>query len=324
MKLKQTLSTIAAFIIDLVRKNPVIIILVALFLLFSILYSEQFISPINLTATLRQFVTLMLFATGPSIIMIIGSLDLSFVGIWMLGSTLLWVLMPYLGLVSILVIPLLGVTTGFILGIIHTKGKIPSFILTLSVLVTYWGVTSMLTKGHPNVVRGFSFMTARLIPRIPTPFILSIPIIAVAVFIVTKTKFGTYLCAIGSNEEGARLAGIPVDWYKIIAFTLSGAFSGVGSMILFQHLGGSTPVVFNMNDLVRPLVAIILGGTPMVGGSGGPQRTILGVITFSILYRGLYLSPLIPQVIDLVVGIVLIIAIVLGSRSIQLKGVDIK
>ena len=83
---------------------------------------------------------------------------------------------------------------------------------------------------------------------------------------------------------------------------LSGTFTGIGSIILFAHLGGSAPVDFNMNNVVRPLVAIILGGTPLVGGTGGPHRTILGVFTFSILYRGLYLSALRPEVIDLVVG----------------------
>lgn len=324
MKLEGAAASVGKFFIGLVRKNPVIIILAALFILFAVLYPRQFISPINLTATLRQFVTLMLFAIGPSMIMVLGSMDLSFVGIWILGSTLIWILQPYLGLFSILAVPILGTVSGLLIGVLHTKGRIPSFILTLSLLITYWGIASMLTGGQPHSVRGFEFITARLIPRIPTPFILSLPIIAAAIFITTRTKFGTYLFALGSNEEGAKLAGIPVAKYKVLAFTVSGAFTGLGSAILFQHLGGSTPVIFNMNDLVRPLVAIILGGTPMVGGSGGPQRTVLGVITFSILYRGLYLSPLRPEIIDLVVGIVLIIAIVLGSRGTQMKGVDIK
>lgn len=308
---------------DFIRNNPVVLILAAMTVLFTVLYPKNFISAINLTATLRQFVTLMLFATGPSIVMIIGSMDLSYIGIWMLGSILLWFLNPVLGPSAILVIPVLGLATGFLIGVIHTKGKIPSFILTLSLLVVYWGLTVMLAGGYPRTVRGYEFITARLIPRIPTPFLLTIPVVAAAVFLIKRTRFGTYLCAIGSNEEGARLAGINVDRYKILAFMVSGVFSGIGSAILFQHLGGSTPVEFNMNNVVRPLVAIILGGTPLVGGSGGPQRTILGVLTFSVLYRGLYLSPLRPEVIDLVVGLALILAIILGARGAQLKGVDI-
>lgn len=323
MKTITVLRRAGAAMVRFIQDFPVILIFCALFIIFAALYPVRFLSPINLTATLRQFVTLMLFALGPSMVMVIGSMDLSFIGVWMLGSVLLWILMPVIGPSAILAIPLVGLCTGFLIGIIHTKGKIPSFILTLSLLVTYWGLTVMLAGGYPRSVPGFRFITARLVPRVPTPFLLSIPIIAVAVFIMLRTRLGTYFCAIGSNEEGARLAGIHVERYKVLAFTLSGIFTGIGSMILFQHLGGSVPVEFNLNNVVRPLVAIILGGTPLVGGSGGPQRTILGALTFSILYRGLHLSPLRPEMIDLVVGLVLILAIVIGSRSLRMKGVEV-
>jgi len=309
--------------VQAVKNYPVVLIFLGLLAIFSVLYSQQFLSPINLTATLRQFVTLMLFALGPSIVMVLGSMDLSFIGIWMLGSILLWLLSPIIGPVALLVIPILGVATGFIVGVIHTKGRIPSFILTLSLLITYWGLTVVLAGGYPRSIPGYGFITARLVPRVPTPFFLSIPIVLVAVFISLRTRLGVYFSAIGSNEEGARLAGIDVDKYKILAFTISGAFTGVGSVILFKHLGGSAAVEFNLNNVVRPLVAIILGGTPLVGGSGGPHRTILGVLTFAVLYRGLHLSPLRPELIDLVVGLVLIVSIILSSRGTRMRGVDV-
>ena len=305
------------------KNYPVILIVIGLVVIFSTLYTKQFLSPVNLTATLRQFVTLMLFSLGPSIVMLLGSMDLSFIGVWMLGSVLLWILTPVLGPVSLLVFPLLGLATGFIVGVVHTKGRIPSFILTLSILITYWGLTVALSGGYPRPIRGYGFITASVVPRVPTPFLWSIPIILAAIIVVLRTRLGAYFYAIGSNEEGARLAGIDVDRYKIIAFMLSGTFTGIGSIILFAHLGGSAPVDFNMNNVVRPLVAIILGGTPLVGGTGGPHRTILGVFTFSILYRGLYLSSLRPEVIDLVVGLVLILSVVINSRGARMKGVDV-
>jgi ribose/xylose/arabinose/galactoside ABC-type transport system permease subunit len=195
--------------------------------------------------------------------------------------------------------------------------------LTLAILITCWGLTVVLSGGYPRPVQGFGFITAPLVPRVPTPFLWSIPIVVAAVVVLLRTRLGTYFWAIGSNEEGTRLAGINVDRYKIIAFMLSGTFTGIGSIILFGHLGSSAPVEFNMNNVVRPLVAIILGGTPLAGGSGGPHRTILGVFTFSILYRGLHLSPLRPEVIDLVVGIVLILSIIISSKGMRMKGVDI-
>jgi ribose transport system permease protein len=306
-----------------VKNYPVILIVIGLVAIFSALYTKRFLSPVNLTATLRQFVTLMLFSLGPSIVMLLGSMDLSFIGIWMLGSILLWLLVPVVGAPAILVFPLLGLATGTIAGVVHTKGKIPSFILTLAILITFWGLTVVLSGGYPRPVKGFDWITASVIPRVPTPFLWSIPIVLAAIVVVLRTRLGTYFWAIGSNEEGVRLAGINVDRYKIIAFMVSGTFTGIGSIVLFAHLGGSAPVDFNMNNVVRPLVAIILGGTPLGGGTGGPHRTILGVFTFSILYRGLYLTALRPEIIDIVVGIVLILSVIISSRGARMKGVEV-
>lgn len=321
MKIPGRKKLIPPVIIQTLKTHPVIIALIALVVIFSSLYPERFLTPLNFKTILRQFVTLTLFALGPSIVVVTGSLDLSYVGIWMLGGILVWLLMPILGMFSILVIPLLGLTTGLLIGVIQVKAKIPSFILTLGLLATYGGLTATLSGGYPRHVRGYEFITARLIPYIPTAFLWSIPIIIAAVFIIKRTKIGTYLYAIGSNEEGARLAGINVDKYKILAFTISGLFTGIGSIILFQHLGGATPVNLNLNNVVGPLVAIVLGGTPLIGGSGGPQRTILGALTFTVLYRGLLLSLLHPQAIQLIVGLLLIVSIVVGTRG--LKGVTI-
>jgi ribose transport system permease protein len=305
----------------ILKAHPIILVLIALFAMFSALYPKRFLTPLNLSTILKQFVTLMLFGLGPSIVVVTGSLDLSFVGIWMLGGILVWLLNPILGIFSILVILLIGIATGFVIGVVQVKAKIPSFILTLSLLVVYWGVTAALSGGYPKHVKGYQFITASLVPVLPSPFLWSIPIIALAVILLKRTRIGTYLYAIGSNEEGVRLAGINVGRYRILAFTLSGFFTGLGSMILFQHLGGGAPVELNMNNMVWPLVAIVLGGTPLVGGSGGPQRTILGALTFAVVYRGLLLSMLHPTMIQLLVGLLLIASIVVGARG--LKGITV-
>jgi ribose transport system permease protein len=314
-------KTITGVIKQTLKMHPVIIVFLALLVIFGSIYPESFFSPINFKAILRQFVTLTLFALGPTFVVLTGRLDLSYVGIWMLGGVLVWMFKPILGIFSIIMIPVVGIATGLFIGVIQTKAKIPSFILTLSLVVTYTGLSALLAGGYPRAVDGYEAITAPLIRLIPTTFLLSIPIIAAAIFLMKCTRICVYLNAIGSNEEGARLAGINVDKYKILAFTLSGVFTGIGAIILFQHLGGSAQVELKLNNIVWPLVAIVLGGTPLTGGSGGPQRTLLGAITFTIFYRGLYLSPLHPTMITLLVGIVLIGSIIIGARG--LKGVTV-
>jgi len=301
--------------------HPVIIVFLALLLIFGIIYPGRFFSAINFKAILRQFVTLTLFALGPTFVVVTGRLDLSYIGVWMLGGVLVWLFKPILGMLSIIMIPITGIATGLFIGVVQTKAKIPSFILTLSLLVTYTGLTALLAGGYPRAVDGYEFITTSLIPLIPTAFLLSIPIITAAVFLMKCTRICVYLNAIGSNEEGARLAGINVDKYKILAFLLSGVFTGIGAIILFQHLGGSAQVQLKLDSIVWPLVAIVLGGTPLTGGSGGPQRTLLGAITFTIFYRGLYLSSLHPTMVTLLVGIVLIVSIIVSARG--LKGVTV-
>jgi ribose transport system permease protein len=308
-------------VMQTLKMHPVIIVLLALLVIFGSLYPDRFFSSINFKSILRQFVTLTLFALGPTFVVLTGRLDLSYVGVWMLGGIFLWLTQPILGVFAIIMIPIVGVVTGLFIGVIQTKAKIPSFILTLSLLVTYTGLSALLAEGYPRAVEGYEFITAPLIPFLPTTFLLTLPVIAAAMFLMKYTRICVYLNAIGSNEEGARLAGINVDKYKILAFMLSGIFTGVGAMILFQHLGGSAQMELKLNTIVWPLVAIVLGGTPLTGGSGGPQRTLLGAITFTIFYRGLYLSALHPTMVTLLVGVLLIVSIIISARG--LKGVTV-
>lgn len=312
---------ISSSIVQFIKIYPVALVLVALFIIFAGLFPDRFLTEININAILRQFVTLMLFALGPSIVVVTGSLDLSYVGVWMLGGILVWKLFPLLGLWAIIVIPLLGLATGLFIGVVQAKAKVPSFILTLSLLVIYWGLTATIAGGISRNVKGYEILTKDFIPGIPTALLWALPLIIAAIYIMKRTRVGTYLYAIGSNEEGARLAGINVDYYKFLAFTISGIFTGLGAIILFQHQGGSVPVNLNLNTMTYPLVAIVLGGTPLLGGSGGPHRTILGALTFTVLIRGLLVSKMAPEAIQLLVGLLLIVSIVVGSRGI--KGVKV-
>ena len=307
--------------VRIIKVYPAILLLIILLIVFSVIFPNRFLTVMNLTSILGQFVTIILFALGPSMVATIGSLDLTYVGIWMLGGMLVWHLTPSLGLLAIFIYPLLGLATGLLVGIIQVKAKIPSFILTLSLLAAYCGLTSILSGGYPRIVRGYEFLTAQLVPYIPTALLWTIPLIIIAIYIMKSTKIGIYLYAIGSNEEGARLAGINVDRYKILTFSMSGLLTGIGSVIQFQHLGGSVPLALNLNTMTLPLVAIVFGGTLLTGGSGGPDRTVYGTLAFVVLYRGLNLSLLAPEILQLIVGLLLVISIVVASRG--LRGISI-
>jgi len=304
------------------RDNFVLLALIALIVVFSSAYPDKFWSRMNLSSIVRQFLRLSLFALGPTIVIITGSMDLSYIGIWMLGGILTWYLHSQVGPLAILVYPLIGALTGLITGFLQVKGKIPSFILTLSITVTYWGITAWMSGGYPRVVRGYRFITASIIPFFPAAFFWALPLMFFVIFLMHRTRIGTYFYAIGSNEEGARVSGIDVEKYRILAFTLSGLITGTGMIILFPLMGGSVPTELKLGSLIDPLIAIVLGGTSLAGGVGSPAKAMLGAITFAVIQRGISLTFWKPELIQLILGLIVLGAILTGTR--RLRGMIVK
>lgn len=322
---KSFIPTMIGVVWRVVRINPALWTIFSLIFFFSIIVPEKFLSTSNMAAIMKSFAVTTMLSLGPTFVILMGSIDLSYMGVWMFGGALVWLLYPYLGLSSIIIYPIFGLLVGLANGYIHVRAKIPSFILTLSVtavfafLTTYVrNVSGVLTLTVP----AYNFLRESPIPYLPSPFLLSLPTIALGIFFMFFTKVGTYLCAIGSNEEGASLAGIDVKKYKIIAFMLSGFLTGLGSIAIFVHLGNQTRVDFDPSELVRGLAAIVLGGTPLAGGMGGPHRTLLGALVYVLIFNGLFLLPGVdPNHLKLYIGTLLLFAVVIASKA--LKGATI-
>lgn len=320
MKTLNKKSSATAFLIRVSKDNPVFLLVVAIIAASTIVFQNVFLSSANIRSILSIFTTTILLALGPSFVVITGGLDVSYVGIWMAGGILVWLFRDVLGLFAILVYPMLGLGVGLLNGVIQVKAKVPSFILTLSMLTILSSIVPIISLGLPRSVPEYAFIVTPLIPGIPTIFLLGIPLMIAAIFIAKFTKMGTYFYAIGSNEEGAKQAGINVNKYKILAFTLSGLFTGIGSIALFAHLGAQSPIALDMSrDVVGPLIAIVLGGTPLIGGWGGPHKTIIGALAYVLVYDAAILSGIDPFALRILIGLILLISVVVGSKS--LKGV---
>jgi ribose/xylose/arabinose/galactoside ABC-type transport system permease subunit len=306
----------------MIRKNPVSWLIIGLTILFATLYSESFLTGTNLESILKGFVITSMLSIGPTFVVLMGSLDVSYMGIWMFGGALVWLLFPYLGMASIFIYPIFGLALGFINGIVHVKSKIPSFILTLSMTAVLAYLTTVIRNIYGVLtlaVPEYRFLTGSLIQYVPTTFLLALPVFILSFFFMNFTKLGTYLCAIGSNEEGAELAGINVKKYKVLGFAVSGFLSGLGSIALYSYLGARAPVTLDLNEMIRGLAAIVLGGTPLVGGIGGPHRTLFGALAYVLIFNGLFLAGIDPNQFKLYIGLTLIAAVLIASRG--LKGV---
>ncbi len=305
-----------------VLRDPITLLAIALFIIFTALYTDKFLSPVSISSILRMFAIVSLLAIGPTFVVLMGSLDMTYVGIWMLGGILVWLLFPYLGMPTIFTYIIFGAIIGLLNGVLFAKGKIPSFLITLAMLAILGYMTTAASGGMPKSVPEYSFLRVKIASYIPSTFLLALPVIAAALYVFYFTKVGTYLSAIGSNEEGAGLAGINVTKYKILAFVISGLITGAGSMIIFVDLGCQSPISIDFSrDVVGALVAIVMGGTPLVGGVGGPHRTLLGALAYVLIYHGLIMSGLDPFTLRLAIGATLLAAVIVASRG--LKGVII-
>jgi ribose transport system permease protein len=144
-------------------------------------------------------------------------------------------------------------------------------------------------------------------------------IYAFCVYLAWKTKFGRYCFAIGENERVVELSGAKVDRYKIYAFVLSGFLASSAGVLLALRISAASSSIAS-GVLLPSIAAIVMGGTALTGGVGGPHRTILGVLVITILQNGMSLIGIDSFVQQIIIGLVVVFAVAL---SIDRKKIDV-
>jgi ribose transport system permease protein/putative xylitol transport system permease protein len=226
------------------------------------------------------------------------------------------------GPTALLLAILIGTLFGTLNGIVFTKGMIPSFLVTLGSMSILEGAAGLITGGSSIPFRepGLAWLaTGFLIPAVPNIVVITLIIYGITIFIAFRTKFGRYTYALGENESVTELAGVKVDRYKIGAFALSGLLCGIAGALLTARIG-TAAASMGQGLLLQSIAAIVMGGTALTGGVGGPHRTILGVLVIAILSNGMNLNGINPFVQTMVLGAVVIIAVAL---SIDRRKIDI-
>ena len=203
-----------------------------------------------------------------------------------------------------------GATSGFAI----TKMKLPPFIATMAM--------QMMTKGLSLVVSGIKpvyFTGAPVYKKIAmgsflgiegfyNAFVLFILAVMIAHVLYSKTHFGRYTTAIGSNQEAARLSGIKIDKWKIMIYLVSGLFSAAAGLIMSSRLGSAQPQLGAGYEL-EAIAAAIIGGTSMSGGEGSITGTVIGAFIISVLTNGLRTMAVSTEWQTVVTGLVLAIAV---------------
>ena len=267
-------------------------ILVVIFVALSIL-SPKFLTFTNMMNVARQVVFVVITASAGTLLMITGLMDLSVGSVMALtgvtfallarGGTPVW-LAAVAGV-------LCGLLIGVINGVLYTRFGVTHVIATLGSMYVARGLSYILTDGksiNSGLPRGFENLGRGMVGVIPYTVIIAVVVMLAFLFVQSKTVFGKYAYAIGGNKNAATLSGIKTNRMILTIFSLVGMMAGISGVLMSSRLGAGDP---NIGDGFEfdCIVAIVLGGTSVAGGSGSVIGTVIGALIVQFLSNGLNL-----------------------------------
>lgn len=293
----------------------------AVLTVFFALTSPVFLSMTNLTNVLRQLSTLLVVALAGTFVIMLGSIDLSVGSIVSLTGITVALEVNRFGLSGVLIGLLAGVAAGVVSGLLHAYVRLPSFLVTLGMLSVVDGVSLIICNGSPVPMSEpvlQEIMGGLVFGVVPTIAVWALGVWALMWFISSRTVFGRYVVAIGDGEHVARLAGVPVRRVKLLVFVISGLLAGVGGLLLAVRTSSGSPGM-GAPFLLSSIAAVVIGGTALTGGVGGPARTLLGALTITVLANGMTLLAVDPFLQEVIFGVVIIVAVFMTIRRDELS-----
>lgn len=296
--------------------------LLAMVVLFASL-SSHFLSYATFTTLANQIPDLMVLAVGMTLVLIIGGIDLSVGSVLALAAAVVSVATLGLGW-GILPAALLGMAcaalAGTVTGTITVAWGIPSFIVSLGVLEMARGLAYQLTDSRTAYIGdAYAWLSTPWAAGVSPSFAIALMVIVLAHLLLTRTVFGRYLVAIGTNEEAVRLAGINPKPYKVMVFALMGALAGLAALFQISRLEAADPNAGAGMEL-QVIAAVVIGGTSLMGGRGSVISTFFGVLIISVLAAGLAQVGASEPTKRIITGAVIVVAVVLDTyRSYRAK-----
>ncbi|PKL07510.1 MAG: ribose ABC transporter permease [Spirochaetae bacterium HGW-Spirochaetae-7] len=301
-----------------------------LFLLATLIGWPYFIQPENLINVMRQSSYTGIIALGMTFVIISGGIDLS------VGSMAAFV--ASCGVIAMNIVVDKGgnetaailfgvgimVTAGFLSGAINgllvTKGKIVPFIVTLGTMSIFRYVSLQMANagefashsqefGNLGMSKIFSFRLGESAISFPTPVFVLLLLATVLSFVLNNTRYGRYICAVGSNSRVALYSAVRVDRVRFWAYSINGIVVGVSAALLAARFNTVSTPNFGLGFELDAIAAVIIGGTAMAGGRGSVWGTIIGVFMLQIIQNMLNMAGLSPYLQGVVKGVVIIASV---------------
>jgi len=321
-----------------------------------------FLSAANLTTILLHVSINAILALGMTFVIITAGIDLSVGSVVALGGVLAAKTLTSGGLLAVagpvgtaLLSVVVGVGVGAAVGALNGSAvahlKVAPFIVTLATMTVARGAARLVTGGVPvgypdpgdpvyaqkvaaldvlHHLGGGRLPFPGLPTGFPVPAIVMLLVIAAGAFVLTRTRFGRYVYAVGGNEEASRLSGVPVPSVKLAVYAITGACAGLAAVLLLGQLRSGGPDAGTFYEL-NAIAAAVIGGTSLLGGTGSAWRTLVGALLLGVLNNALDLLGVQAFWQEIAKGLIILLAVLFdvwvtrasaaaASREAALKG----
>lgn len=277
--------------------------------------SNSFLSVRTLVSIANQIPDLTVIAVGLTLVLISGGIDLSVGSVLALCSAVIGVAMvdASLSLSSAVLLALLaGLICGLVSGSITVLAGLPSFIVTLGMLEVARGGAYLLTSSQTKYIGAEVEAVAAALPVVglSLSFLIAICVVVLGHLLLTRTVFGRYVVAIGTNEKAVRMSGIDARPYRIAVFGISGVLCGLGAIAQTSRLATADPNAAVGLEL-SAIAAAVIGGTSLMGGRGSVINTFFGVLIIAVLQTGLASIGASEPIKRVITGSVIVVAALL-------------
>jgi ribose transport system permease protein len=298
-----------------------IVMVVLLIVAVCSIAAPRFLTLNNMMAISRNASIIGMIALGMTFVIIAGGIDLSGGHIVVTSGAILIILqknpnipIPFAIACCIVLAMVIGVLSGTVI----TKANLPPFIVTLAVGIFFRSITLHICRGATITGRNipeFTKIGIGSIGVVPVPLIVFLVFAVVFSLVLKHTKFGSYVYAVGGNENAARYSGINVHLIKIGTYILLGFCLGVTATLDFSRMAAVSATQSGLQYEFDAITAVIIGGTPLSGGRGRILGTCIGVFILGIVSNIMVMMNISPFLSGAVKGTIILVAVLLQKQS---------
>ncbi|HYD39512.1 MAG TPA: ABC transporter permease [Anaeromyxobacter sp.] len=218
--------------------------------------------------------------------------------------------------VAILACVAVAVAFGFVNGMLITKALLPPFIVTLAVGIIARSLVMYFCRGATIMGNDFpQFLGNETLFRLPIPFVILVVLAVAFHVLLTRSKFGSYVFAVGGNENAARYSGIKVDRIRVVTYMLVGLCTAIAAIIEVSRMQAVAAATQGYLYEFEAITAVVVGGTSLSGGRGRIIGTVVGCIILGIVSNMMIMLNISPYLAGAVKGAVILFAVLLQRRE---------